>query len=313
MKRKVVKHGPSTHIISLPSHWVKQNKIKKGDELELTEEDTQLNISVERRPGQKKIEIDVSDLDRSSLMYVIRCLYKLGYAEIRLRFDEQAVKHFRLDKHRTIVSVVHEELNRLTGIEIVEQKTNSCVLKTLSDMKFEEFNSILRRVFLLLIDMYRDFMKGYETKNELLLRTLEEKHNGITKFISFCMRLLTTTGYPERRKNLIAYSILALSDKIVDSMKLSGRFVLEKKPGISKNTKQQLERILHSLELFYDFYYKYDNIKLQKQSLMRDKITKEMKRNYNAYQKDELMVLCSVMPIIENLNAMIEYRIAMEF
>ena len=35
MKRKVVQHGPSSLIVSLPNEWIKKNKIKKGDNLDV--------------------------------------------------------------------------------------------------------------------------------------------------------------------------------------------------------------------------------------------------------------------------------------
>ena len=35
MKRKVVKQGKSTLMISLPSKWVKDNNINRGDEIDL--------------------------------------------------------------------------------------------------------------------------------------------------------------------------------------------------------------------------------------------------------------------------------------
>ena len=33
MQRKVIQQGPSTLMVSLPSKWVKENNIKKGEEL----------------------------------------------------------------------------------------------------------------------------------------------------------------------------------------------------------------------------------------------------------------------------------------
>lgn len=312
MKRKVIKHGPSTFIISLPSTWCKKNNIKKGDELDVDEEEGHLTISTEQIIQRDLIDIDISSLDRSSLMYVIRCLYKKGYEEIILRFDNQKVKHLRLDKERTIVSVIYEELNRMTGIEIIEQKTNSCTLKTLSEMKFVEFRSIQRRIFLLIIDMFHDLVQGYESE-QLLLKNLEDKHNGITKFISFCMRLLNTRSPSTEKNNPLSYAILSHTDKIVDSIKHGGRIVRQFKPKPSKKTVSMMKKILKSIELYYDFYYAYDNDKIQDQSSLRDGIIKEVRNEYDSFSKEDLLLVSNLMPIVENIYAMIEHRIAMEF
>ena len=45
MKRKVIKQGPATLMISLPSKWAKNIGLKQGDEVELIEKGNGLLIS----------------------------------------------------------------------------------------------------------------------------------------------------------------------------------------------------------------------------------------------------------------------------
>lgn len=43
--RKLVKHGPSTIITSLPSKWIKNNNFKAGDTIKIVEINNKLVIS----------------------------------------------------------------------------------------------------------------------------------------------------------------------------------------------------------------------------------------------------------------------------
>ena len=44
MKRKIVKHGPISLTVSLPSKWVKKRNLKAGDEVEVEEHNNGLFI-----------------------------------------------------------------------------------------------------------------------------------------------------------------------------------------------------------------------------------------------------------------------------
>ena len=48
MKRKVVQHGAKTLTISLPAEWVKRNSVHVGDELEIEDKYTSLEIAQQK-------------------------------------------------------------------------------------------------------------------------------------------------------------------------------------------------------------------------------------------------------------------------
>ena len=64
MKRKVIQLAGKTSVISLPSKWVQQQGIKKGDELEIKEEGSKIIVSSEKGSILQNIQVDLSDLDR---------------------------------------------------------------------------------------------------------------------------------------------------------------------------------------------------------------------------------------------------------
>ena len=313
MIRKVVKHGPATFVISLPSKWVKQYGINKGDELEVQENGSEITVSTHQTKNQGNVEVDATNLDRSSLTYLIRVLYKLGYEEISLQFKDQTTIYHRLGTKRTVISVIHEELNRLSGMEVIQQKENLCVIKALSELTYSQFDPMLRRIFFMIVDMSEDLVKAAEKQDTSLLETLEEKHNTITKFLSFCMRILLKRGYGNSKHTAILFSLLMMIDKVLDTLKNTSRQLLKWGSKCSKNTINLMMIIHQSIAYFCQMYYKFDNSKVMFISELRDKVPKDIWKNIDEISKGELIIVTSIAQIMELVFAMTELRITMEY
>src|SRR3989338_77410 len=128
MRRKVVKHGPATLIISLPSTWVKKNSIIKGSEVDVLEDGKRIIVSADSNNSAQmmEVDIDITGMDRTSVVYAIRSLYRLGYDTINVRFENNTTTYFKTGEKLNMISVIHTEVNRLVGFEIVEEKEKSC-------------------------------------------------------------------------------------------------------------------------------------------------------------------------------------------
>ena len=81
MKRKVIKQGNNTLTITLPKKWTTRYHVKAGDELDLYEKDRGLIIGEHKGVTEQKTELDVSGLDRSTILILLQgltaCCYKL--------------------------------------------------------------------------------------------------------------------------------------------------------------------------------------------------------------------------------------------
>ena len=86
MKRKVIQIAESTQLISIPRQWGKKYNIKKGDELEVIEKDNVLEISTKRTDQEMEITLDVTDLDKTCIAYIVRSAYRRGYDIIKVVF-----------------------------------------------------------------------------------------------------------------------------------------------------------------------------------------------------------------------------------
>lgn len=313
MKRKVIQIAESTQLISLPRKWAQKYGIKKGDELDIKEDGKVLIIGVEQSVGLKSIDLNLDGLDRTSVLYVIRSAYKMGYDEINLKFSNPVTKHYRTDKEEKVISIIHEEVNRLTGIEIIQQKENFCLVKELSSVSMSEFDTALRRVFILLNDIIVDVAKGMVEGDKVLVETIEEKHDTITKFVSFCLRLLNKYGYSDSSKTAVLYHIISNIDKIVDAIKYSAREFIKHDDKLKKETIEVIEHIRKSISSYCDFFYKFEFKTASEIYQNRDVVLKDIEKAYKKISGREISILEKLESTLELITDIIEARMALEY
>ena len=120
MRRKVVKQGVSTLMISLPSQWTKKFSIQKGDDLELNIQDRRLVVSTQKEYKTEKTEINIDNID-PMLFRTIAALYKAGYDEVKVNFSDP----------KRVIDVQEVLKNEMSGFEIIEQGKNHCIIKNI--------------------------------------------------------------------------------------------------------------------------------------------------------------------------------------
>lgn len=313
MKRRVIKHGPATYVISLPSTWVKNQGIKKGQEIEVVEQDSKLIVGSEVSPEQIEVKMDISGLDRTSILYIIRGFYRLGYNTVRLSFDNTTTIHLRTNTTITVLSVIHYELNRLIGYEAISEKKNSCTIKYLQEESLQNFRSILRRVFLLLISTAEDFVSGVKNNDYSLLETIEEKHDTITKFISYCLRIINVKNYPSPRKMPYYFHIISCLENITDIIQHSARDVRVAERNMDKKIIDMLDSLIKNMNIFYNLFYNFSTEKISAMNIERYKIEKMAKELPDKLPKLEINLGHNLFIIHEILFDLIGARSALEY
>ena len=297
----------------MPRKWSLQFNIKKGDELEVEEDGNRLLIGTEKTQEAGNIEVDITGLDPDSFMFLIRVLYIKGYDEIKLNFNESVVEHPRLGTKVKVISEIHREINRLTGIEVIQQRENFCMLKVLSESSIKEFDLILRRIFLLIMDASNDLIQGAKKGDRYLVESMEEKHNTITKFMANGLRMLNKSGHPNHKNTSLYYHIIESLDNINDILKESARDIANYKISISKTCENILNRINESLEDYNKLFYKFDFKLVEKLSVERYKIIDDTKKLSRKFSKDEIMFIMNMERIIEEILDLKIARMALEY
>lgn len=313
MRRKVIQIGGSTQLISLPRAWAQKYGIKKGDELNIEEDGGKIIVNTENNVPFDDVEIDITGLDKSSIMHTIRALYRRGYDTIKVTFNKPLTVDYRTGETPSVISIIHEEVNRLTAVEIIQQKENFCIIKEISETGTKEFDALLRRMFILLTDASKDLLSGLNNNDVIMLQTIEDKHDSIARFASYCLRLLNKKGYSESGKALVMYHIISSFDKIADVLKYTSWRALSYKKKLTKKSLSVIEDIDKSLQMYYDFFYKFDMKKLRDLSENREKTKRKISFLTKTVPQHDVLILDTLAHTLEILLHITEARLSLEY
>ncbi len=244
MQRKVIQQGPSTLMISLPSKWVKENGIKRGEEINLEIVNNQLVVDTSKSSQDKKATIYL----KSKEEYLDRMLmsrYREGYNEIYIKYEEGET-----------INNIRETLRFLLGFEIVDQSANSCTIKNISEGSEEDYATMFRRMFQIMLTMSEACVAYAKTSDTKHLKTAVDLRETMVKLEQFNLRLINKqNNFSLQQKSLEFFYVwnIATLGKSWSS--------LAKKP-LSERVKLSKEDVNFTIEVadyarvFYQLYYK---------------------------------------------------------
>jgi len=253
MKRKVNLVGQNTLTVSLPSKWVEEYNIKKGDEIDIEESNDGLIITKEFKNNEKIIKLDFSKLENRHMKWAIQVSYKEGYDNLEISFNDPDT-----------INIIEQEIRNCPGFEVVEQNEDGCVIKNIAKDLRDEFDSAVRRNFLNSINMIELCVKKIKINQLKELKELIKYEEINNKLCSFCERMVNinkTLG----RKNVFAYVIIWQIEKIIDEFKYICEYFSKEensKVKISKDIIEIFEDVNKLFRMYYELYYSF---KLDKQ------------------------------------------------
>lgn len=252
MKRSVIQIADSTQLISLPRAWCKQFDIKKGDELDVEPRGNKLEVCTERGYKTDNAELDITNLDPMVLRCVV-ALYKKGTDEIKLTFNDV----HELDSVQKLIG------KEAVGYEIVDQGRNYCLIRHVSG-ELGDFDSILRRTFLLLLNMAKEAYTATKNKEYGALKNISYLEEANNRFTTTCRRLLNKKGLPDDRKIGALYYIVEELENLADQYKYLCNYLSSKgnKLKLDDEVLDLFKEVNDYFQLFYELFYKYDKKKL---------------------------------------------------
>ncbi len=204
MKRKVNRVGKNTLTLSLPIKWARRYDISPKDELEVLESGSELVVTAKRKKTDKELTINLTkeNLHRRFLITP----YINGYDSIRVNYDS----------HQTL-SFIQNNMDLLFGFEIVEQTPDSCKLKNVVDIKPEEFESVLSRLFNICISMFDDLLLYLKNRDEEALKRIILLERVMNRLDVFCRRAINTGAIPTEMNKLGSlYTTVRIVEQIGD-------------------------------------------------------------------------------------------------
>lgn len=300
MKRRVIKHGPSTYTISLPSKWVKQHNIKKGDELDLNMLGPMLQVYTHTVNDGSTYEADISQLSPDMAKRLLGSLHKNGYDTLNLQCTPAQLPH------------IQKRINTmLLDYEIINIKDNKCMIKAISQSTEQSFKPIFRRLFLVTIALAEgvaDLTKKQEFEKLADLLSLEETNNKLTNYI----HRLITKHYLSQDKLCYMYVISWVLESIADEYKeICTLLKDETKIGSScAATFEEMQKLIHGLyELFYNFEFpKVEQLLTQTKSI-KEHIQIELEQKRKKHEVETLFALNAIQRYVEHsIGSVIAYH-----
>ena len=266
MKRKIIKIASNTYVVSLPTKWLKDEQLTKGDELEVFVENEKL-ICTPSSKGEtiKKINLDVKSMNPRVLRWAISSLHKQGWQEI-------IVHNYNKEQ----LTIIEQLINSLfIGFVIKEKHTKSITIGELARVDIKEFNASLRRAFRLVNQQIDELIKAFETKDEALLREqiLHEENNN--KLTNFCERLLNS-NLAQKEKGHFWYVIAWNLEKISDNFKYIAKYFNGAIINISDDTMQIMKDLKQFIKEYYHFFYKFSFKELTRLAQEKEKLEKRL-------------------------------------
>ena len=290
MKRKVIQLAGKTLVVTLPTEWARKYNVKKGDEIDVDEIKNKLVIGSEKELGKEKISLDVSGL--SPMIYrILGAVYKAGYDEVEVRYESE----------KDLEEIEEVSKREFIGFEIVKKGKNSLVIKSVSEINYKEFDNVLRRTFLLILEIAEDGLKAIKNSDKKMLLKLIELDKEVNKYADFCRRILNKKGYASFVKTPTIYFIVEELEKVSDAY----RDLCKASTEIDKKIDKDIEAVFNDVNVFfrefYELFYKFDMNGLAEHGKKRNALNKNIKNLMKTTSKEELLMLFFLSLIVEEI------------
>ncbi len=288
MKRKIIQLAGKTLVVSIPSKWARKYNLKKGDEIDILEEAGRIVIQGEGQKEEKKVTIDISG-KAPMIKRMLGAIYKTGYTEMEILFSTSK-------ELETAQEVIREEF---IGFEIVDHRKNTILAKEISEVKKENFNTMLRRLFLIILAMGDDMTEALKQKDKEFLKTIALRDKDVNKIADFCRRVLNQGLTEESFRTPPAYFIVEQLEKISDMYRDLCLFSNETKYSFTKSQLELFKEISDFFRIFYENFFKFEMGNMvgfaKKRYELRDKMP-----GYFKGSKQELKVFYFFNSIVES-------------
>ena len=175
MRRKLVRQGQTTMMVSLPAKWIKENQLNKGSEVIIKDIKESLIISAQE-PEHIKLEtaIKLTHLTESFIRTLITNTYRKGFDKIKVFFNRK--------EQFTVLNEVIK--NKLIGFEITKKEKDYCLVENVTEPSVDLFDNLVKKVFYNVSEFF-SVLEGESNED------VEEIANRIQRYDNFCRRVIS--------------------------------------------------------------------------------------------------------------------------
>ena len=281
MRRKIVLQGGTALTVSLPSKWARRFNLAKGSEVEVKEEGDKVVVQALMDAGIEKTAIDLSGVDPSCIKWFVTTAHKKGYDEVLFEYDTPEA-----------VEQVQKVTQTITlGFEMVDQKENSVTVKNIAGPLDSEFDSILRRIFLIIQSLSQGILDALEKEQFAKLGELALLDTTVNKLVTFCQRILNKRGYPDYKKTCFLYVIIWQLEKVSDKLRDFSLSLHNRKQRVPSEVLELYRLAQQILEIQYHLVYTFDKEELNRLSAIHREIEERGSKLLEKSTKDNLSIV----------------------
>jgi len=332
MKRKIIKQGHNTLTITLPSEWVKKLNVKAGDEVELYERDSSLVINGHEKPKEKFAVIDITNFTIPLIWRYFQGAYRAGCDEIKVIFDpnkkeyEDAYHYYTTQfdysklgekmPQKPALAMIQSMVDRFIGMGVIETGKDYCTVREMGDASVKEFENSLRRVFLVILQMFdrvMDAINNEEFGDTSICKEIHTIDVNVDRFVDYCCRILNklSSSFSDSKKMLL-FSTLYLLELLGDEFKYIGKHIAMSNKSL-EDTIPLVELVKEHFEMYYHLFYKFDREMAMKIGKNDFKIYNEHFKIKENLKGQARSMASHVMGIGKFVLVLTELRIEMEF
>jgi len=244
--RKLINFGKTSYVISLPKGWIKKNNLKKGDTVVLKRNSEGLIIlpKISKKKERLEVQIKADGKSLEELRREIIANYIDGYNTIRI-----------IGEHVGNISgrIKRNVLNKLMGIEIIEEGSKKLILKDFIDPEQMDVLELIRKADIMVRELFID-VKDFFKKPKVSIDNLyarDDEINRITYFVSRIIKYKLEISDSEfsPMQFLIIWQIMSDIERIGDEVKRLGKYL--KKLESEGEIKMRIKSIYSEVEKLY--------------------------------------------------------------
>lgn len=175
----------SSILVSLPSEWIKSNKLKKGNIVPVdVNRDNTLSIFPSESEAEhvKEATIQYSPASMETLVNQVYGAYLLGYDVIRVEAPSSITYE---DAER-----FKRAMRKLVGLEIVEEDRKNITSQFLLDPNTLDAEKILRRLNSIVAGMFREAVEAIKSKENAAKRSIDARDDEVDRQYFLLVRLI---------------------------------------------------------------------------------------------------------------------------
>ncbi|MBS3079676.1 hypothetical protein J4218_06140 [Candidatus Pacearchaeota archaeon] len=231
---KLIKQGGGGFTIYLPKKWVDENKLSKGDNLDVTVSGKELIIGPKATNKKSEIETKLTNSSETSIRTLITNVYRTGYDRVKIFFNTE-------DQFKILQKIIK---TRLIGFEVIKKEKDFCIIENITEPSVDQFDNILNKLFLNIEEIF-DITKERLNNSKEKIEDYNEVEERIHKYDNFCRRMIIKQKLIKQKSELF-WSFLS---QIIHAQR---ELYLLNKSFNNKEVSKQIKELFETAKRLFD-------------------------------------------------------------